>query len=94
MKIVFLALLLIFPGPFWITRLAIGAGGKPAGWACLGIALVLSSVVWLQFGYLLMTWKLTSIAAAVFRFYYWVAMALPLPGLLQVGLACAIPSRR
>lgn len=77
-----------------ITAQGSEEAGRVAGWVCLGVALVLSSLVWLQFGYLLMTWKLTSIAAAVLRFYYYLALAVPLPGLLQVGLACAIPSKR
>lgn len=99
MQLILLALVFVFPGPFVITRMAIDAQGseeaaRTAGWVCLGLALVLSSLVWLQFGYLLMTWKLTSIAAAVLRFYYCVALAVPLPGLLQVGLACAVPVRR
>ncbi len=94
MHLILLALLFVFPGPYLITRMAIQAqaseeAARVAGWACLSVALFLSLLVWLQFGYLLMTWKLTSIAAAVLRFYYYVALAVPLPGLLQVGLACA-----
>ena len=84
-------LVFVFPGPFFITRMAMGEGGRSAGGFFFALALGLSVLVWLYFGYTLMTWKPLSIADAVGGFLYKVAMVAPLPGLFQVALAWALP---
>ncbi len=86
-------LVFVFPGPFFITRIAMSEGGKSAGGTIFALALALSVLVWLFFGYTLMTWKPMSIADAVGGFVYKVAMVAPFPGLLQVALAWALPTR-